>query len=451
MPHKKHCKDTFGNSVPCSYEVKAMWSFLADLPPLPDGFQIEDFLSDYGYTPGHIPSLRSIVGLLGNIAKLSVGKVKQLIFTLADIGVGWGITFIKWLIYEQIIWLEDQTGKLVSFSDLRSGNIDLNYYAQEVYDSIINNVNMPVYVRNWVPKTLPFMEQLKFHIPEVEQFFDRFEALLESHKENPIQYIWYLLGFTPNDMVPYTHWIYDAGGYVMEEGQTGSEFFDDWMSFTLTIIVPDIGLIVTAAESIQDVWMQIANALRIYNDAAEMYNSLRIQITLGLMSLQESIIGFVSQLTNSLPASVWDDSLSGEGLFDTFIDVTHHVFKELLSQFDELPVMPMFPEDILDEMEYLEFTWAEDGIAGLINSLFAQITQPFTQVEFITSLVSWIQDMNEVSSYIFQEDNVDTSNLFDYGATGSDSDQSDDGSDSSSGGSDGSSSDGVPPKIWGLE
>jgi hypothetical protein len=451
MTHKTKCKDKYGNAVPCHYSCKQMWSEALDItiPGLPDLiFDPADWSHNDSWTDGMwVPTLKSILGYAKAISSLALDKWLAILRVMTRVSVGWVQFMIKWAIYDSVMYLESTGGELFNQTELRKGIIDLNPYVEQVYNSIVNNLPLPNFVKEYIPTTLSDFDEGRIYIPQIEKFFDMTEGLLNDY--SPRNHLWFVLGFTPSDLIPAHDWIWDAGGYVTERGRFGSEYVDDVIGIILMFLPYGVGAVYNIMESVHDVLVESTKYMRIYNVAAEAYNALRMRISLSLVTLVDKVGDeFKNLLTNSIVGEFYDLGTLPDDIFNS---IKLQLYS-LADKMDVLPEMPVFPEEVIEYFENTEFSMFDDlSIQGLIegfssHSAFSELKTFIENKEGLTDLIlEWFNDFDEFLKGINVDEDEDQE---DQDISGGSS--SSDGSESDSSDQDSSQGE-IPTKVRYLE
>jgi hypothetical protein len=198
------------------------------------------------------------------------------------IGAG-ALKFIRFLIEGS--GLLSQTGSSAIQFDWSEGfDVDLNDFIDRIEDSL----DLPI--------DIPDLEQLKFHIPG-------FGALVEYLSPGlNVADVWLSLGFGPSSLIPVSEWIADAAGYLVRPDVLGSALLGD----IVTIICPIIGL----PRMVIDVLMGIGETMVGWNNIANDYNRIRMNIILALEQGRDGIAKALSVLRTTLDASEAIESVS---------------------------------------------------------------------------------------------------------------------------------------------
>jgi hypothetical protein len=141
--------------------------------------------------------------------------------------------------------------------------------------------------------------------------------------------LWYMLGFTDDDLINVDNWCLDATGYILTPGIFVSAFVDDIVAiFKPWLLMLKLGINVLA---------EVRNVLETYNDLADRYNHYRAILLNVMVQGKEAIAEFLSELSGQL--------VLPEDVTEEAIDYLNE-YAEILGETPELDLVP-------DEVIYL--------------------------------------------------------------------------------------------------
>jgi hypothetical protein len=328
--------------------------------------------------------------------------------------------------------------------DWTSGKLDLNVALQRVYDDVIDSICIDITGIEFdlVKPGLPKFEELIIDAPGLGRFVNWI-----MKKGNVTDWAWLSVGIGPHLTVAIEDWADNAAAYILQESVFGSPIIDD----VLGIFYPWGGVVVDLARQVTS----MASTLVEYNQFAEHYNQLRVELILGLTAAGDDLADFLtsfiepSQLLINLPDELEElgfDLSSLDNINELFDGVDTAIKDGIIAGLDvvidavkDMPSLPNLSDWLVEILEEVDLTFSWSDPSTWDNPSFLEL------FELLTDLLEHMAAGDPF--FVDPADSIEIPSnpwlpMPPVGPT-------EDGGDDSSGSSDDISS--IPPKILGLE
>jgi hypothetical protein len=281
----------------------------------------------------YVPRLSAIVGMAKLIKKIGLGgKFSRYYNEAKALGL---ISTEKLIDTTRIL----QTAGVVNI-ETPEIDIDINDYIRYQLDEAGNFI--PDEIAGY---DVPPLSELWKDIPELNIHYDPYKFVTDFDDPDLNEKdLFRQFGFASWMLIDIKDWLSDAGGYLAQPGQYGSELVDD----ILGIFCPTVGLL----DMVLDIAGGIKKGMETYNKYAEAYNSARSSIISALALGSDNIAAFLSDWT--------DEEIIPEEITNEILEYLDDKMGDAIDIFQQTPVLPELQDWLIDLIPEIEF--------GLIDS-----------------------------------------------------------------------------------
>jgi hypothetical protein len=272
------------------------------------------------------------------------------------------------------ITVEDILSVATEYYNFETGELNLGSFMVNEINDIIDNLCLEI--------TGISLDNLNIELPPIEILVDvpALGTIINFLTQGSNESMWYWLfesGIGPQYLIELENWIEDATGYILSEGVSGSGALDDIIQAVATFLgLWPVSALIETLNIIQN----IADYLVAYNQFAEQYNLLRLQLMASFTSSADDwmqsllnlidpyqLADIVSQIEESVGVELSNVDEIIDQLKAHITDAITTGIESIEDLLDLLPVMPIVQEDLLAAAEALNLTFSFTNIPDWLD------------------------------------------------------------------------------------